>query len=415
MSDKLALNGGEPIRKDPMPARGLFGEDEKAAAVAVFDDSIAAGEAFGYNGPKEAEYEAAFSAFMGGGFADGVNSGSNALFVALGALRLDALSEVIVPPISDPGGVMPVLFQGCVPIAADAEPGTYNISASSIRDAVTERTRAVIVAHIAGELVDMDPVLDIAGEKGLYVIEDCAQAHGATYKGKTAGTLGHVAAFSTMSGKHHATGAQGGVFYTRDEKLHWEGRRFADRGKPFNLDNATANVVAGLNCNSNDLSAAIGIVQLAKLRSIVDSRRRFVTLLKDRLAGETQSVRLGKIVPESDPVYWFVRLRLDVEVVGIDKAMFCEALAAEGIPVTPSYRHIPVEMPWFRNQAVFGSTGFPWRCSDYAGEKNPVFDLPNAIAATEEHFNLNINERFNEREADDIVRAIKKIEACYII
>jgi dTDP-4-amino-4,6-dideoxygalactose transaminase len=218
-----------------MPARGLLGEAERQAAVGLFDAAIASGNAFGYNGPSEQQFERDFVEVMGGGFADAVNSGTNALFCALGALRLDALSEVICPPITDPGGIMPVVLNGCVPVVADADPRSYNTCAEEIEPLVTERTRAIVVAHIAGDAVDMGPVMALAEAHGLYVVEDCAQAHGATYAGRRLGTIGHIAAFSTMYGKHVCTGGQGGVVYTQDERLHWQGRQSADRGKPFGV------------------------------------------------------------------------------------------------------------------------------------------------------------------------------------
>jgi perosamine synthetase len=411
--EKLALNGGSPVRSDPMPSRSLFGEEEKAAAIAVFDAAIEAGEAFGYNGPKEEAYTEAFAQFLGGGYADAVNSGTNALFVALGSLGLDALSEVIVPPISDPGGVMPVIFCGCVPVAADAEPGTYNIGVAGIESRITERTRAIVVAHITGEPAEMDAIMTLAAKHSLYVVEDCAQSHGATYKGKKVGTFGHAAAFSTMFGKHHATGGQGGVFFSVHEDVFWKGRRFADRGKPFNIEDASGNVAAGLNCNLDELSAAIGITQLAKLESIITRRRKFAESLFDALEARCKFVRPGRRLDGAESVYWFLRLKLDENACNADKSTFCQALAAEGIPVNPSYRHIPVEMPWFTNKATFGTNGFPWNCSDYAGDRSPVFDLPNAVRSTEEHFNMQINERFGNREVDDIVAAILKVEAAY--
>ena len=103
---KLAIDGGIPVRSDQMPARGLIGKEEKNAVMRLFDDAITSGNAFGYNGPGEKKYEEDFARFMGGGFADGVNSGTNAIFCTLGALQLDAFSEVSVPPITDPGSVI---------------------------------------------------------------------------------------------------------------------------------------------------------------------------------------------------------------------------------------------------------------------------------------------------------------------
>ncbi|MCX7591654.1 MAG: DegT/DnrJ/EryC1/StrS family aminotransferase, partial [Kiritimatiellae bacterium] len=296
--EKLAIEGGKPVRTRPFPPRRLIGPAEKAAAMKVFDRAIRTGEAFGYNGPFEQKYEKRFAQLMGGGFADGVSSGTTAVYCALGALRLEPFSEVIVPAMTDPGGMMPVPLLGCVPVVADCDPRSYNTCAQQIAPLITKRTRAIIVAHMGGEPVDMDPIMKLARAHKLYVIEDCAQAHGAKYKGRLVGTIGDIAAFSTMFGKHHCTGAQGGVVYTRNEELYWSAKRFADRGKPFNLPDAPGNVVAGLNCNLNDLAAAIGLAQLRKLPSIVERRHRIGETIKRELANG-KAVTVGWQVPET--------------------------------------------------------------------------------------------------------------------
>jgi len=410
---KLAVDGGSPVRLQPMPARALIGPEDKVAAMKVFDDAIASGNAFGYNGEHEKQYEQEFASLLGGGFADAVNSGTNAVFAALGGLQLAAFSEVIVPPITDPGGAMPVIFCGCVPVVADADPRTYNTSLEQIKPMVTSHTKAIVVAHIAGDPVDMDPIIEFARAKGIYVIEDCAQSHGATYKGSPVGTLGDIAAFSTMFGKHHCTGGQGGVVYTRDEKLFWQARRFADRGKPFNIENPQGNVTAGLNCNSNELSAAIGVSQLKKLPEIVRRRRAVGEGIKAGLM-KSKSCRVGWQVPNSESSYWFMKIKLDAQLLKVDKETFVKALAAEGIPVSPHYRHSPAEAPWFRNKVTFGQSGFPWDCSDYKGPRTPQFKIDNAIAATAEHFNLLISEAWTETEVRDTLTAIEKVEHAYL-
>ncbi|MBN1352698.1 DegT/DnrJ/EryC1/StrS family aminotransferase [candidate division KSB1 bacterium] len=409
---KLAIEGGTPVRTQPMPPRALIGEEEKAAVMKMFDEAIQTGNAFGYGGTYEQQYEKDFVDFMGGGFADAVNSGTNAVFCALGGLQLDAFSEVIIPPITDPGGVMPVIFAGCVPVMADADPRSFNTSDEQIAPLLTERTRAIIIAHIAGEPADMDPIMALAKKRHLFVIEDCAQAHGATYKGKLLGTFGDFSAFSTMFGKHHCTGGQGGVVYTQNESLHWQARRFADRGKPFNLD-APGNVIAGLNCNLNDLSAAIGSSQLKKLPKIIAKRRFIGNAVKAGLASR-KAVSVGWQVPDTEPVYWFLRIKLELDRIKTDKETFCKALSAEGIPAAPSYRHIPAEAPWFKNKATFGKSGFPWNCSDYHGPRTPVYRAENAIEAAETHFMIPIHENFGQQEVDDILSAIKKVETAYL-
>ena len=408
---KLAIDGGEKVCNTPLPARSLFGEEEKAAAIALFDRVIAAGSVFGYNGAEEQAYEKEFAEFHGGGYADLVNSGTSAIFVALGALNLEPLSEVIAPPITDPGGIMPIPMLNCVPVIADAHPDSYNLGPEQIEEVLTERTRAIIVAHIAGEPVDMDPIMEIARSRNIPVIEDAAQAHGALYKGRLIGTIGDIAAFSTMSGKHHATGAQGGVVYTQDEELYWEAKRFADRGKPFNTSFGS-NVRIGLNLNGNDLAAAIGQVQLRKLPQILAGRRNFVKHLKEGMV-DLETVSLGWMPPDSVSSYWFIRVHIDCDKLKVDKPTFVSALSAEGIPCAVSYRHLPSEAKWFRERNTYGTNGYPWTAPEYEGDKNAIFPCPNCVKAAESHFSLSVNENYGEQEARDFAAALRKVENAY--
>lgn len=408
----LAIDGGAKVRQAPFPKRGLFGPQERQAALDLFDRAVQSGDAIGYGGPEEKAYEEAFAAFMGGGHADLVNSGTTALYVALGALELQAAGEVVVPPITDPGGVMPVALLNLVPVVADAAPGSFNAGAEQIEAVLTPHTRAIVVAHIAGEPADMDPILEIAARRGIPVVEDCAQAHGAVYRDRTVGTLGDIAAFSTMSGKHHATGPQGGVVFSCDEALYWQAKRFADRGKPFNLE-ATSNVRAGLNLNGNELAAAIGRVQLGKLPDIIAGRRRVAAGVEAAVAG-LKSVRLGRQTTGTDGVYWFMRIHVNAARLSVDKDAFARAVAAEGIPAGVSYRHIPAEAEWFRKRRVFPGSDYPWGLPAYGGDREACFDCPNAVEAVESHFMLSIHENWSQAEIDDVAAALAKVEAAYL-
>jgi perosamine synthetase len=408
----LAIDGGEKVRQEPFPKRRLFGAEEREAVLALFARAAESGDAIGYNGPEEQAYERDFSAFMGGGYADLVNSGTAALYVALGALQLEPAGEVIVPPITDPGGVMPVALLNQVPVVADAAPGTFNAGPEQIEAVLTPHTRAIVVAHIAGEPADMGPILEVAGARRLPVIEDCAQSHGARYQGRLVGTLGTVAAFSTMSGKHHATGPQGGVVYTRDQDLHWEAKRFADRGKPFNLS-AGSNVRAGLNLNGNDLAAAIGRTQLGKLPAIVARRQGVARRIHAMMEG-LQAVRPGREVPGAESTYWFMRFLVEADRLRVDKDGFARAVIAEGIPAMASYRHLPSEAVWFRERRVFPGSDYPWGLPAYRGDRGAVFPCPNAVAAAESHFCLSIHENFTDWEVADIAAALHKVEQAYL-
>ena len=407
----LAIEGGTPVRTEPLPKRALFGEAEKQAAVGLFDEAIESGGAIGYGGPEEAAYEAAFVDFHGGGFADLVNSGTSAVYAALGGLELAPAGEVVVPPITDPGGVMPVALLNLIPVVADAMPGTFNAGAGQIEAVLTPHTRAILVAHLAGEPAEMDPILDLAQRRGLPVVEDCAQSHGARYQGRLVGTLGAVAAFSTMSGKHHATGPQGGVVYSTDEELGWRCKRFADRGKPLGLEGGT-NTRAGLNLNGNDLAAAVGRVQLARLPQIIAARRQVAGAISAGLEGAA-AVRLGRELPDTEGVYWFLRIHVDTGKLTVDKDTFARAVAAEGIPTNPSYRHLPAEADWFRRRRVFPPGDYPWGLPAYEGNREAVFPCPDAIEAVESHFLIHIHENFADPDVADIVAALRKVEeAC---
>ena len=149
---KLALHGGPKVRTTPWPERHLIGKEEKEAVDALFDESIRTGQAFGHNGSQEESYCSEFAQWLGGGYADAVNSGTTAVQVALRSLDLEPFTEVIVSPITDPGGSMPIPLMNCIPMVADAAPDCYNTGPAQVEDLIGPRTSAIVVAHIGGEL-----------------------------------------------------------------------------------------------------------------------------------------------------------------------------------------------------------------------------------------------------------------------
>ncbi len=409
---KPAIDGGPKIRSKPWLPRKLLGQEEKAAVDALFDKAIASGNAFGYNGAEEEAYCHEFAAAMGGGFADAVNSGTTAVYVALRALNPEPFSEVIVGPITDPGGVMPIPLLNCIPVIADAAPGRFSPGPKEIEAVITPQTSAIVVAHIFGEPADMPGIMKVARRHKLFVVEDCAQAHGARIRGRLVGTFGNIAAFSTMFGKHHCTGGQGGVVFTRNEQLYWAARRASDRGKPFGLPAGASNAIASLNFNLNDLAAVIGSVQLRKLPGIVAQRRKLASRIACGLHG-LKSVSLPPQLAGVEPSYWFLRLRFHPDAVTCDKTTFCKALAAEGLLVCPRYVNPCHMQDWYRQRQVFGTSGLPWTAPQYRGNPDRTFLCPNAMAALEAHFHLTLFESWGNREADDIIKIFKKVEEIY--
>ncbi|MFW6163825.1 MAG: DegT/DnrJ/EryC1/StrS family aminotransferase [Planctomycetota bacterium] len=409
----LAIHGGPKTRTHPWPARSLIGAEERAAVLTLLDEAIASGRAPGYNGPAERAYCEAFAEGLGGGFADAVNSGTTALYCALRALELEPFTEVVVGPITDPGGMMPVPLMGCIPVVPDAEPGRYNTGPAQIAEVLSPLTSAIVVAHVGGEPVDMPAVVALARERGIPVVEDCAQAHLARLGGRSLGTFGDLAVFSTMFGKHHCTGSQGGLVFTRDERLYQRVRHAADRGKPFGLPEGATNCLASLNFNLDEIGCTIGLCQLRKLPDIVRRRREVVAKLTEAFA-EVDSVVVPPQVPGAEPSWWFWRLDAAIEKLTCDKATFCAALRAEGIPLTADYRHMPHRQDWYRRRAVFGSSGLPWTSPLYKGDRDRAFPCPNALAATDRQFNLAVHEAWTDREIADTLAALRKVEAAYL-
>ncbi|MBN1341316.1 MAG: DegT/DnrJ/EryC1/StrS family aminotransferase [Phycisphaerae bacterium] len=412
-ANQLAVNGGPKVRTAPWPARRLFGEEEKQATVALFDKYTSAGGVFGYNGEEEEAYCREFAEFLGGGYADAVNSGTSAVYVALRSLELEPFTEVICPPVTDPGGVMPVPMLNCIPIPADTAPNSLNMGPEQIEARITDRTSAIIVAHISGLAADMDPIMEVARSRGIPVVEDCAQSHGAKYKGRYVGTIGDVGAFSTMSGKHHATGAQGGVVYTKSEEMYWRARRASDRGKPYGIEGGGTNVTCSLNLNLNDMAAAVGSVQLRKLPRIIEGCRRAAHAVAERCR-PLKAVEIELGLPETEGAFWFLVCKLDVDKVSVDIDTFVAALQAEGVPFGAHYTTPFTEHAWYKNRSVFGTSGYPWTCPLYEGDPDEAYPLPNRAEADRRLFIVKVHENVTDREADDIHEALRKVEGAYL-
>jgi dTDP-4-amino-4,6-dideoxygalactose transaminase len=408
--ETLAINGGPKVRTEPWPARQHFGMEEKAAAMELFDQAIESGSPFGYNGPQEEAYCKEFAEFMGGGFSDAVNSGTNSVYVALKALELKPFTEVIVGAVTDPGGIMPIALLNCIPVVADTAPDSYNSGPEQIEERITDLTSAIVIPHIGGEPADMEGIMKVAQEYGLPVVEDCSQSHAASIKGKLAGTFGDVAAFSVMFGKHCCAGGQGGMVFTKSEDMYWKVRRHADRGKPFGLEGANGNVVPAINCNMDELHAVIGRVQLKKLPGIVERRRAFAAMLGKEL--ETlDSVIVPQMKEGVKHSYWWWRLGIDEAKITCTKDEFCAALQAEGIALNPRYNlALPHTFEWFRKRAE----QHPWNNPLCQGKPAREFPTPNAFAAMDKFFNLVIFESWGTKEIEDIVAAFKKVEKAYI-
>jgi perosamine synthetase len=394
-STKLAIDGGEPVRKKPMPPRFALGDTEVAAvneAIAYYRDKQIDP---GYQGFYEKRYTDAFVKFMGGGYADSVATGTVSLFIAVAALQLPAGSEVIVSPITDPGTLSAIILNRLVPRVCDSAPGTFNMGVEQFVSRVTPNVRAAIVVHSMGRAADVAAIVAEAHARGIKVIEDCSQSQGARIKGRPVGNFGDIAAFSTMYRKAHMTGASGGIVFSRDEELYHLALAYADRGKPrwredFDDRNPNQFLFPALNLHTDELSCAIGQASLARIQMTILRRLAFLAELSGRLIDRAQICKPYGYSPNDSPFVY--PILVDTARISCSKEHFAQAVLAEGIGLNPHYQYLVCDWPWLK---------------PYLSD---VVDTPNARAMRDMSFMLYVNENYGNSEAADCAKAIVKVE-----
>jgi perosamine synthetase len=390
-----AIEGGEPVRKTPMPPRFALGDAEAAAineAIAYYREKQVDP---GYQGIFEQRYTDAFVKFMGGGYADSVATGTASLYIAVAALQLPPGSEVIVSPITDPGTLAAITLNRLVPRIADSAPGTYNMGREQFVARVTPNVKAAIIVHSLGRAADVANIVEEAHARGIKVIEDCSQSQGAIVKGRPVGNFGDIAAFSTMYRKAHMTGASGGIVFTHDEELYHRALAYADRGKPrwrddFDDRNPNQFLFPALNLHNDELSCAMGLASLARIQTTILQRLTFIAELSGRLTDRAKICKPYGYTPNDSPFVY--PILVDTARISCTKQHFANALLPEGIGVNPHYQYLVCDWPWLK---------------PYLAEQ---FDTPNAREIRDRSFMLYLNENYGNSEAADCTKAIVKLE-----
>jgi dTDP-4-amino-4,6-dideoxygalactose transaminase len=333
----LAIDGGLCIRTRKFAPWPSLSEDEVGAASVV----LRSGKLNYWTGEEVRRFEDEFASFAGCQHAIAVANGTVALELGLYALKIGAGDEVIVPSRTFVASASCVVMRGARPVFADVDPISQTLTAETILEVLTPSTKAIIAVHLAGWPCDMDPIIELARDHGLRVIEDCAQAHGATYKGRPVGSLGDVAAFSFCQDKIMSTGGEGGMLTTNDHELWQRAWSFKDHGKDHGAayKQQTSSGFRwlhdsfGTNWRLTEMQAAIGRSLLAKLSGQVALRRRNANILSQRF-GTLPALRVT-IPPEAiGHAYYkyYVFLRLEWLRDEWSRDRLLQAVIAEGIP-----------------------------------------------------------------------------------
>jgi dTDP-4-amino-4,6-dideoxygalactose transaminase len=314
---------------------------------------------------------------------------------------------VIVTPITDMGSIIPILFQGAVPVFADLDPHTYNLSPQSVRERITPKTKAILAVHLAGNACDLTALKAIAEEHKLLLIEDCAQAFGCEYDGKPVGTFGRAGCFSFNEYKHISCG-DGGILITDDDALAKRLRLATDKcvGRSGAPKDRQPTFLAN-NYRMTELQGAVALAQLDKLTGVVERRRSWCSRLQDGLKDLGPGVSLPAVTPKCSPSWWFYMVRVDPpQLGGKDADAFVAAMKAEGIPMGAHYIGAPIyEFPLFTNHSAFDhGTPHPYATFDYKPGLCPV-----AEAILKTCVMLTINEGFTDDDLDATVKAFRRV------
>jgi perosamine synthetase len=373
MSEKLALHGGEPVISRPFPPYRSLGEEEIAAANRVLRSGVlsaylgAAGTGF-MGGTEVRGLEAEAAAYFGVRHAVAVNSWTSGLITAVGAIGIEPGEEVIVTPWTMAASATAIVHWNAIPVFADIDPATFTLDPRAVERAITPRTRAIMAVDIFGQSADMEALCAIASRHGLKIISDSAQAPGARYRERFAGTLADVGGYSLNYHKHIHTG-EGGILVTDSDRYAERARLIRNHAEAAveSDDPAELANMIGYNFRLGELESAIAREQLRKLAAKVASRQRAAAQISAGLAG-LPGLELPRVAEGCSHVYYVFGMKLDCERLGVTRAAIVAALRAEGVTgLGAGYQNIH-RLPMFVHGVAYGSRGFPWRAVD-GGER----------------------------------------------
>lgn len=294
-----------------------------------------------WTGDEGRTFEKEFAEFVGTKYAIALANGTVALELALYALDIGSGDEVIVTPRTFMASASCVVMRGGIPVFADVDPISQNITAETIEKVISPRTKAIICVHLAGWPCDMDPIMDLAKRHSLFVIEDCAQAHGARYKGRVVGSIGHIGAFSFCQDKIMTTGGEGGMVTTNNDAWWSKMWSYKDHGKSYDAVYLKEHPPGfrwlhedfGTNWRLTEMQSAIGRLQLKKLPRWLEIRRQYASLMNEAFS-ESKAVRMT--IPGETIFHAYYKfyafIRPDELNAGWSRDRIMQAISLEGVP-----------------------------------------------------------------------------------
>jgi len=400
---ELAIRGGKPLRTEPYPEWPVFDERDIQAVTDVIKSGRWGG--YPYPGPRTQAFLRKFEEMQGGGYGVAVVNGTVTMEVALRAADIGWGDEVIVPAYTFQATAAAPMAAGAIPVIVDIDRENYCIDPKAVEAAITPKTRAIIPVHLAAQMADMDAIMALAEKHNLIVIEDCAHAHGAKWRGRGAGTIGHFGSFSLQSSKTLTSG-EGGVLLCRTQELATRASSIIDCGRPH--DAAEQEYTMGANYRMSELHCALALVGLERFPAQAAEREAMAAYMDESLS-EVEGVRLLKRDPRhTTRSFYSYAFAIDPATFGTTHDVLCQALEAEGIPCSQGYNamtHYKLFQPKLSRLAV--PNAFPER---FDFEKMYFKEAENACQGEAVWLDENIF-RAGQQGVDDTVNAIKKVQA----
>lgn len=398
----LAMNGGERTVKAIIPKLSRWGQEEaKQLASIIAQDTL-----FYWKGPQTTLLTKRFQEHYLFKHVMPCSSGTAALHIAVAAAGIKPGDEIITAPITDLGTIIGAIFQQAVPVFADLEANTYNLDPADVERRITPKTKAIIAVHLAGNPCRLEELKKLCTKHKLVLIEDCAQAWGAKYRGQPIGTIGDIACFSLQQSKHITTG-DGGIVASNNEKFGPLLQLFGDKGMD-RLNPKAPTEFFGSNYRMSELQAAFGAAQMLRVEGIAETRSKLGDLLTSDIK-DIPHITTPDIAGGDRCSYWLYMIRIVPEKLKCDRETFVKALNAEGVSCSAGYiSELIHEKPIFQKHSFFNGN-WPVKDAgltkmDYTKEK-----CPEASSMLTTFVRIQLHEGMTEAYIREAAVAIRKV------